>query len=168
MNLAGYIRDVPDFPKAGIVFKDIAPLLGDPAAFAAAVAQMAQAAPQCDAVAGLESRGFLFGAPLALKLGKPFISVRKAGKLPGPLHAESFALEYGEATLEIQRTAFPTGARVLIVDDVLATGGTAAAAGRLVISAGGAVAGFSFLLELQFLGGREKLATASVSALIRY
>ncbi len=168
MDFSDYIRDVPDFPKPGIVFKDIAPLLGNPAAFAAAIAKMAQSAPACDAVAGLESRGFLFAAPAALQLGKPCIPLRKAGKLPGPLHAVSYALEYGDATLEIQLDAFAPGARVLIVDDVLATGGTAAAAGRLVERAGGIVAGYAFLIELQFLHGREKLGATPAFALIQY
>ena len=168
MNLADFIRDVPDFPKPGIIFKDIAPLLRDPAAFAEAVAQMKKAAPPCDAVAALESRGFLFGAPLALALGKPFVPVRKAGKLPGALHAESYALEYGDATIEIQRDAIPSGARVLIVDDVLATGGTAAAAARLVERAGGVAAGFVFLLELQFLHGRERLDLTPAVSLLQY
>ena len=168
MDFSEYIRDVPDFPKPGIVFKDIAPLLGNPAAFAAAIAEMARTAPACDAVAGLESRGFLFAAPVALTLGKPCIPLRKAGKLPGSLHAVSYALEYGDATLEIQRDAFAPGARVLIVDDVLATGGTAAAAGRLVERAGGIVAGYAFLIELQFLHGREKLGVAPAFGLIEY
>jgi adenine phosphoribosyltransferase len=168
LNLAGYIRDVPDFPQPGIIFKDIAPLLRDPAALAETVARMAKSAPACDAVAALESRGFLFGAPLALALGKPFVLVRKAGKLPGALHVESYALEYGDATIELQRDSFPSGARVLIVDDVLATGGTAAAAARLIERAGGVAAGFVFLLELEFLHGREKLDQTPAVSLLQY
>ena len=137
------IRDIPDFPKPGIIFKDITPILKDPALCDnitnAFVEQLKGV--KIDVIVGIESRGFLFAAPVALLLGKPCIPLRKAGKLPGPLHAVSYALEYGDATLEIQRDAFAPGARVLIVDDVLATGGTAAAAGRLVDRAAGVAAG---------------------------
>ncbi|MDJ1130536.1 adenine phosphoribosyltransferase [Streptomyces iconiensis] len=146
------IRDVPGFPDPGITFKDITPLLADPVAFAAAVAAMAEPfAGRTDKVAGIEARGFLFGVSLAARLGLGFVPLRKAGKLPGRTLAESYALEYGEATLEVHQDAFQPTDRVLVVDDILATGGTAAAAVRLVRRTGASVAGFTALLALDLL-----------------
>lgn len=158
------IRRVPDFPKPGIVFRDITPLLADPATYAQVV--MAMLAPWRGAgithVAGIESRGFLFGAPMALGLEVPFVPVRKPGKLPHVVEREEYALEYGTDALEMHADALPREARVLIVDDVLATGGTARATARLVARVGGTVAGFAFLMELEALGGRALLAPHAV------
>lgn len=170
MDLKPYIRDMPDFPKPGIIFKDIAPLLANPAAFAGAIDALAGLAEGlgCDAVAGMESRGFLFGMPLAMRLQRGFIPIRKKGKLPGPVLDESYALEYGTAVQEIQIDAVKPGMRVLLVDDVLATGGTAAAAARLIEKAGGSVSGLLFLVELGFLNGRAPLAGRTVRSVITY
>lgn len=153
------IRDVPDFPEPGILFKDITPLLNDRHALAVAVAGLA--APfrgaGVDHVIGLEARGFIFGAPVALELGAGFVPARKAGKLPSRTIGQAYDLEYGTATVEIHADALHPGSRVLIVDDVLATGGTGRAAVELVRRAGGTVVGFSVLMELAALQGREKL-----------
>lgn len=153
------IRDVADFPKPGVVFKDIGPLLANAASFAAAVEALA--APwrgqRIDAVAAMEARGFIFGAPVAATLGAGFVPIRKPGKLPGALHRESYALEYGEDRLELAHDALTAGSRVLLVDDVLATGGTLGAALRLVERAGASVMGAALLIELGFLGGRASL-----------
>ncbi|WP_304454187.1 adenine phosphoribosyltransferase [Nocardiopsis sp. YSL2] len=153
------IRDVPDFPEPGILFKDITPLLNDRHALAVTVAGLA--APFRDAgvdhVIGLEARGFIFGAPVALELGAGFVPARKAGKLPSGTIGRAYDLEYGTATVEIHADALHPGSRVLIVDDVLATGGTGRAAVELVRKAGGTVVGFSVLMELAALQGREKL-----------
>ncbi|NZA25638.1 adenine phosphoribosyltransferase [Luteimonas sp. SJ-92] len=150
------VRDVPDFPKPGIAFKDITPALADPAAFAAAVEAMA--APwrdaALDAVAGIESRGFILGAALAQALRTGFVPIRKPGKLPARALAQDYALEYGSDRLEVHADALPPGARVLLVDDVLATGGTLLAALALLQRQGAAVAGAAVLIELQVLGGR--------------
>jgi adenine phosphoribosyltransferase len=155
------IRDVPDYPKPGIVFKDITPLLADPAAFEATVAALGEpwqgATPSVDKVVGIEARGFILAAPVALALGAGFVPVRKAGKLPSEVLSRSYALEYGEATLEVHRDAFVAGERVLVVDDVLATGGTVEATTGLVREAGAEVVGVSVLLELAFLSGRARL-----------
>ncbi len=160
MDLRKVIRDVPDFPKPGILFKDITPVVQDPAAYRAAVAglQGLLAGTPCDALAAIESRGFIFGGPLGLAMDKPVALLRKQGKLPAETFAASYDLEYGQATLEVHRDAFTPGQRVVIVDDLLATGGTALASAELVRKAGGQVAGFLFLVELEFLGGRAKLA----------
>lgn len=178
-HLRSLIRDVADYPKPGVVFKDLTPLLADPAAFAATVDALA--APwrgdqttvdgtKVDKVVGIEARGFLFAAPIAHTLGAGVVPVRKAGKLPSASHAASYDLEYGSATLELHQDAFSHGDRVLIVDDVLATGGTAAATVDLVRRAGGEVVGFAVLLELAFLAGRDRLegvlSSAPVFALI--
>lgn len=154
------IRDVPGFPGPGITFKDITPLLADPATFEAAVCAMAAPfAGSADKVAGIEARGFLFGVALAMRLGLGFVPLRKAGKLPRRTLAESYALEYGDATLEVHQDAFGPADRVLVVDDVLATGGTAAAAVRLVRRTGASVAGFTALLSLGLCpGGPPELA----------
>lgn len=169
-RLRQLIRDVPDYPKPGIVFKDITPLLGDAAAFEAATRAMA--APFLDAdiahVVAIESRGFILGGPVAQSLGAGFIPVRKPGKLPAEIRREEYALEYGTDRLEIHADACPAGARVLIVDDVLATGGTADATCRLVESLGATVGGFSFLMALGFLPGLERLGGRRVEHLIVY
>jgi adenine phosphoribosyltransferase len=168
--LGTFIRDVPDFPSPGIVFKDLTPLLADARAFesacAALEAQLAPLAP--DAVVGIESRGFLFAAPLATRLRTGLVLVRKPGKLPWRTVREDYDLEYGTDALEIHEDAVQAGARVVLVDDVLATGGTAAAAIRLVERLGGQVVGCGFLIELGFLGGRAKLGERPVCALLGY
>ena len=167
---AKLIRDIPDFPKSGILFKDITPVLGDAAAFQEVVdcfvAQAQSWSP--DVVVGIESRGFLFGAPVALALGIGFVPVRKIGKLPAETIQEEYALEYGTAIVEVHRDALRPGQRVMIVDDLLATGGTAAAAAKLVEKLGGEVAGFSFLIELAFLSGRNALSGYDVHSLLTY
>ncbi|MBA2549696.1 MAG: adenine phosphoribosyltransferase [Nocardioidaceae bacterium] len=163
------IRDVPDYPKPGVVFKDITPLLADHAGFTTVVSAMAAVAGDLDApvdaVVGIEARGFILAAPVALALGVGFVPVRKAGKLPGPTYEVSYSLEYGEATLQVHRDALVPGDRVLIVDDVLATGGTVAATRDLVGRCGAEVAGVVVLLELAFLSGRGPLGDLFLSAL---
>jgi len=160
-QLRARIVDVPDFPTPGVVFKDISPLLADHDAFSAAVdAVVAHHLDHAvDKVVGIEARGFILAAPAAYRLGAGFVPVRKPGKLPGATHETAYALEYGTNVLQVHQDAFAPGDRVLIVDDVLATGGTAAAAARLVQTAGAKVVGFSMLLELGFLGGRAALDT---------
>ncbi|MBL8049485.1 MAG: adenine phosphoribosyltransferase [Chthonomonas sp.] len=164
------IRDVPDFPKAGIVFKDITPVLQSPAGTQQVVEEMAALARvhQPDVIIGIESRGFLFGVPLAMALGLPFSMARKLGKLPYDRISEEYELEYGTNTIEMHTDAVNPGQRAYIVDDLLATGGTAAAAARLVERLNGQACGFGFMVELSFLGGREKLGDMPVDALIRY
>ena len=159
MDITSYIRDVPDFPQPGILFKDITPLLGDPAAFGAAIDRFAEryAAEQIDVIAGIEARGFLFAAPLAASLGKPLVPMRKPGKLPWDTHAITYSLEYGEDTVEMHSDAILPGQRALIVDDVLATGGTVSAAVRLAERAGAEIAGLAFVIELKDLRGRDRL-----------
>ena len=152
------IRDVPDHPKPGILFKDITPVLSDPAAFEAAVDALADLVPPgTEAVAGIEARGFVLGAPLALRLGVGFVPVRKAGKLPSDVVAEVYDLEYGSAEIEVHADAFDGARKVLLVDDVLATGGTAAAAWGLLERAGAEVLGIRFLMEISVLGGMSRL-----------
>ena len=167
---ASLIRDIPDFPKKGIIFKDITPALQDPRAFAEVVEKMVEYAAERkpDVVVGIESRGFVLGAPVALKLDKGFVPVRKVGKLPHETIQCEYALEYGTSAVEMHRDAIVPGQRVLIVDDLLATGGTAAASARLVEELGGQVAGIVFLIELSFLKGIEKLAGYDVKTLITY
>ena len=167
---AALIRDIPDFPKSGILFKDITPVLGNAPAFQEIIDCFVECAGSRspDVVIGIESRGFLFGAPVALALGVGFVPIRKVGKLPHETFTEEYALEYGTAALEIHRDALAAGARVLIVDDLLATGGTALASARLVEKLGGKVAGFSFLIELGFLQGREALKAYEVQSLLTY
>jgi adenine phosphoribosyltransferase len=160
------IRDVADYPQPGIVFKDITPLLADGAAFGAVVAALAAGHGQVDKVVGIEARGFILAAPVARQLGSGFVPVRKQGKLPAPTYAQSYDLEYGTATIEVHQDAFGPGERVLIVDDVLATGGTAEAAADLVRRAGGEVAGFAVILELGFLDGRARLSGVGVRSLL--
>jgi len=166
------IRDVHDFPEPGVVFKDITPLLADPAAFDSVVEALAAhgrddgGRTRVDKVVGIEARGFILAAPVALALGAGFVPVRKKGKLPGPTHEVSYALEYGEATLAVHRDALDTGDRVLVVDDVLATGGTVAAAADLVGRCGADVHQVAVLLELSFLHGRDRLSGLQASALL--
>lgn len=164
------IRDVPDFPRPGVGFKDITPLLADPKAFASTVEAMTEPFRSLgvDKVIGIEARGFIIAAPVALDLGAGFVPVRKAGKLPWEVHAESYALEYGEDTLEVHVDAVGPGDRVLIVDDVLATGGTAGAVARMVDHMGAEPVGYSFILELAFLGGRGRIGHLDTFALMTY
>ena len=169
---ASLIRDVPDFPQPGVVFKDITPLLASPDALAAVVEALAlhgrdhRGRPAVDKVVGIEARGFILAAPVALALGVGFVPVRKQGKLPGPTHEVSYALEYGQATLAVHHDAFAPGDRILVVDDVLATGGTVAATADLVARAGASVAHVAVLLELGFLGGRSRIADLEATALL--
>jgi adenine phosphoribosyltransferase len=164
--IAGLVRDVPDYPKPGILFKDITPLLADAGAFAAVIGALAPSWGRIDQVAGIEARGFILAAPVALQLGTGFVPVRKQGKLPAPCYAQTYDLEYGSATLEVHQDAFAPGDRVLIVDDVLATGGTAKATAELVRRAGAEVAGVAVLLELGFLPGRSQLPGLDVRSLL--
>ena len=153
-----FVRDVPDFPTPGVMFKDIAPLLADGPAFAAVVHHLADRyRNQVDAVVGIEARGFMLAAPVAVALGVGFVPVRKAGKLPGPVWGAEYDLEYGSAQIEVQRDAFAAGRRVLVLDDVLATGGTAEATCELVERAGAEVVEIAVLIELSFLKGRSRL-----------
>ena len=165
------IRDVPDYPEAGVMFKDITPLLADHEAFTAVVQALADAGRDLrghvvvDKVVGMEARGFILAAPVALALGVGFVPVRKAGKLPRATHAASYALEYGEATLEIHTDAVEVGERVLLIDDVLATGGTIAATRRLIETCGGVAHAVGVLMELTFLPGREAIGDLPLVAL---
>lgn len=170
MNINDYIRDVADFPKKGIVFKDISPLLASPEALAATIDEMAAKvdAERIDKIGAFDARGFIFGPLLAAKLSKPFFMIRKAGKLPGDTLSESYDLEYGSATVEIVSDAVSTGESVLLVDDLLATGGTARAGALLVEKAGGSVYKMLFVAELSFLPGRSILAGYDVDTLISY
>ncbi len=161
------IRDVPDHPKPGVLFKDITPLLADPAAFAAVIEELADGrAREVDKVVGIEARGFILAAPVAYRCHAGFVPVRKIGKLPAETLSASYDLEYGSATIEVHRDAFAPGERVLIVDDVLATGGTALAAVELIRSAGAEVVGVSVLMELAFLKGRERLGDVGLRSLV--
>ena len=169
--LTTLVIDVPDYPEPGVVFKDITPLLADHDAFTTVVRALAEAGRDddgnvvVDKVVGMEARGFILAAPVALALGAGFVPVRKAGKLPRATHAVSYSLEYGEATLEIHEDAVGAGERVLLVDDVLATGGTADATRRLVEACGATVHGLAVLLELTFLPGRARIGDLSLTAL---
>ena len=166
--VASRVLDVPDFPKPGIVFKDLMPLFADGLVFRQVIDDIVawHGAGSFEVVAGVEARGFVVAAAIAYATGKGVVPVRKAGKLPRKTHSASYALEYGEATLEVHEDAFVAGQRVLVVDDVLATGGTAGAALELVERAGGTVSGFTVLMELGFLDGRERLAPRTVHALL--
>ncbi|MFC4585105.1 adenine phosphoribosyltransferase [Sphaerisporangium corydalis] len=164
-TILGRIRDVPDYPRPGVVFKDITPLLGDPAAFRAVIDALAEDL-DVDKIVGIEARGFILAAPVAYRSGAGFVPVRKKGKLPAEALEASYDLEYGSAVIEVHRDAFAPGDRVLIVDDVLATGGTAQAAVELVSRAGADVVGVSVLMELAFLKGRNRLNGVDVRALV--
>lgn len=168
VDLASLIRDVPDYPTPGIVFKDLTPLLADPAGFRGAVDAIAarHEVGSVDLVMGIEARGFLLAAPVAYLLHAGVVPLRKEGKLPGPVHGRSYDLEYGSSILELHQDAVRPGARVLVIDDVLATGGTAAAAVHLVEHAGGTVVGVAVLLELTFLDGRAALPGVQVHAVL--
>ena len=170
IDLRRYIRDIPDWPKKGILFRDITPLLADSTAFAAAVDALCAGFTEADAkyVAAVEARGFIFGAAVAEKLGAGFVPIRKKGKLPWQTESVSYDLEYGTDTLEIHRDAVESQAKVLMVDDLLATGGTMAAACKLIEKIGGQVAGVVFLVELAELRGREKIADYPVTSIISY
>ncbi len=169
MRLEDYIRDIPDFPKPGIVFKDITPLLQNPKALGAATELMVDAwAYKVDAIAALDARGFIFGSILARELELPFIPIRKKGKLPFRTVSASYGLEYGKDTIEMHVDACEKDQRVLIVDDLLATGGTAGAAITLVEQCGGKVAGCSFVIELKSLDGRSKLGAVPIQTLLQY
>lgn len=170
MDLRALIRDVPDFPSPGILFRDITPLLGNPEAFALAVSDLEAHAKRCDpgVIVAIDSRGFLFGGALAERMALPLAPVRKAGKLPAARMSVEYSLEYGQSRLDIHADALVPGTRAYIVDDLLATGGTAAAAAQLVTMLGGEVAGFGFVVELAGLAGRQKLAGHEVHATICY
>jgi adenine phosphoribosyltransferase len=170
IDLARYIRDIPDWPKKGILFRDITPLLADPKAFPATVDALC--APffglGVQYVAAVEARGFIFGSAVAERLGAGFIPIRKKGKLPGAKESASYELEYGVDTLEMHRDAIPQGAKVLVVDDLLATGGTMAAACNLIEKVGAEVVGIAFVIELTDLHGRQRLAQYKIHCLISY
>ena len=170
IDLRSFIRDVPDFPKPGVLFRDITPLLLDSQAYRYVIDEFSRriGERQPDAIIGIESRGFLFGAPVAYNLGVPFVPVRKAGKLPSERMSVEFALEYGESQLDVHVDALARGQRVVVVDDLLATGGTASAAGKLVELLGATVQAFFFVVELSALGGRERLSEHDVVALLSY
>ena len=170
MDLKNWIRDVPDYPQPGILFRDLTPLLADPQAFKYAVDQIAEAfaGKKIDAVAAIDARGFWFGGPIALSLDTALVPVRKPGKLPPETVGVDYDLEYGSDRLEVRADAFKTGMNVLVVDDLLATGGTAAATGRLIEQLGATVEAFAFVVELSFLNGRAALEPHSVSALVEY
>ena len=170
MDLRDYIRDIPDFPKPGILFKDITPLLGNSKAFHFAVDRLCDPfrGHPIDAIAAAEARGFLFAAPMALALECPLVPLRKPGKLPYETIYDRYDLEYGTAELHMHTDAVARGARVLLVDDVLATGGTMKAAVALIGRAGGVVVGCAFLMELGFLGGRQRLDPVEVFSVLRY
>ena len=170
MDLKDYIRDIPDFPTEGILFRDITPLLGAPEAFKYAVDRFLDhfSWDNIDMVLGVESRGFLFAAPLAYRFEAPLVPVRKEGKLPFQTNKVSYTLEYGESSLEMHTDAVAAGHRVLVVDDLLATGGTLAASVRLVEQAGGEVAGIAVVVELSDLEGRERLRGYDVFSLVKY
>ncbi|HYM15690.1 MAG TPA: adenine phosphoribosyltransferase [Dehalococcoidia bacterium] len=170
MDLTRYIRDVPDFPAPGVLFRDVTPLLRDPAALRFVLDEMAAAVEQrrATAIVGIESRGFLFGAPVAARLGLPFVPVRKPGKLPAARMSVEYSLEYGNGQLDIHADALTPADRVVIIDDLLATGGTALAAIKLAELLGARVEGCVVLIELAALGGRAKLAGYDVRALVRY
>lgn len=169
-ELADLVRNIPDFPMPGIAFKDITTLIGNGPAFTKVIDLLSERYRDrgITAVAGVESRGFIFSAPIALNLGVGLVPIRKPGKLPADTYQIEYSLEYGTNKLEIHRDAFDSGAQVLVVDDLLATGGTIAAASKLIEQAGGAVVELAFVIELTFLGGREKLAPYPVHSLIQY
>ncbi len=168
--MRNYIRDIPDFPEPGILFRDITPLLRNPRAFNYAIDRLVDRFSQdsFDTVVAVESRGFLFGAPLACRMGKPFVPVRKPGKLPGVTISAQYSLEYGSDVLEIHVDDIEPGGRVVVLDDLLATGGTLMAAARLVEGCGGVVTGMGLVIELMDLGGRERLKGYDIFSLLQY
>ena len=170
MDLKEYIRDIPDFPEPGILFRDITPLLRDPAAFKFAIDSLEDLfhAVSFDIVVAVESRGFLFGAPLAYRMGKSFVPVRKQGKLPADTRSAQYSLQYGSSIMEIHADAIKDGERVLVLDDLLATGGTLDATARLIEMSGGIVASIGLVIELTDLGGRRRLGDYEVFSLIKY
>ena len=170
IDLGRYIGSIPDWPKKGILFRDIMPLLANPAAFTVAVDALCADFTEMDIdyVAAVEARGFIIGAAVARKLGAGFVPIRKKGKLPGQTESITYDLEYGTDTLEVQRTAVKSGAKILMVDDLLATGGTMVAACKLIEKIGGKIAGIVFLIELSDLGGREKIGDYKVTSIISY
>ena len=170
MDLKSFIRDVPDFPKPGILFKDITPLLKDPAAFEYVIGAFADHFRDrpVDVVVSVEARGFLVAAPLALRMGKPLVPIRKEGKLPSTARSVAYALEYGTAVVEIHEDAIHDGQNVLVVDDLLATGGTLAATVQLVEESGGRIEGLAVLIELKDLAGRQRLAGYDLFSLITF
>lgn len=170
MDLKALIRDIPDFPQPGILFRDITPLLGDPGGFGHVLDLLEADVRErgAEAIVGIESRGFIFGTPLANRLAMPFVPVRKPGKLPAARMSVEYSLEYGQSRLDIHEDALKTGARTYIVDDLLATGGTALAAAKLVEMIGGLVAGMGFVIELEALGGRARLESYPVTSLLVY
>jgi adenine phosphoribosyltransferase len=167
LDLRSFIRDIPDFPKPGVLFKDITPLLADPRAFRAAVEGLAECVDgrKVDLIGAAEARGFLFGTPLAMTLGVGFVPIRKPGKLPYDRVSRTYDLEYGSDTLEMHSDALHAGTRILLIDDVLATGGTMRACCELVRSTGAEIVACAFVLELSFLGGRERIPTEVLSLL---
>jgi adenine phosphoribosyltransferase len=170
IELQKYIRSIPDWPKKGILFRDITPLLADPKAFAAAIDALCAGFTEAgiEYVAAVEARGFIFGAAVAGKLGVGFVPIRKKGKLPFKTESVSYDLEYGTDTLEVHSDAVRSGAKVLMVDDLLATGGTMAAACKLIEKIGGQITGIAFLIELRELAGRDKLAGYKIKTVISY
>lgn len=170
MDVKDYIRTIPDFPKEGIMFRDVTTVLNDADGFTLAVDEMTKLLDglEFDMIVGIESRGFIFGAPIAYNLKKPFVPIRKKGKLPYKTVEESYALEYGTATIEVHEDAIPAGSRVVIIDDLIATGGSAKAAANLVEKLGATVVKFAFLIELPALGGREILKDYSVGSVTEF
>jgi adenine phosphoribosyltransferase len=170
MDIKALIRDVPDFPKAGILFRDITTLLRDPAGLRHMVDVLAEKCAELkpDYIAGIESRGFIIGTPLAYKMNLGFVPIRKPGKLPSAVYGIDYALEYGTDRLEIHQDALPQGSRVLIVDDLIATGGTAAASGQLINQVGCELVGFAFAIELKDLAGRSKLPAVPIVTVVDY
>ena len=170
MDLKQYIRDIPDFPEPGILFRDITPILRDPQAFKVVINRLIDHYRNVtfDTIVAVESRGFLFGAPMAYLMDKSFVPVRKQGKLPAETHTADYSLEYGNNTMEIHAGDISEGDRVLILDDLLATGGTLDATARLVEVSGGSIAGIGLVIELMDLGGRERLSDYDVFSLVQY
>ncbi|MCL2935315.1 MAG: adenine phosphoribosyltransferase [Trichodesmium sp. St15_bin1_1] len=170
MELKNLIRAIPNFPKSGIIFRDITTLLSNPDGLHYTIDILTEKCSefQPDYVAGIESRGFIFGVPLAYKLKVGFIPIRKTGKLPAPVHSVVYDLEYGQDSLDIHQDAMPPGSRVLVIDDLLATGGTAGATGKLIEKANCNLVGFGFVIELKDLGGRQKLPKVPIMSLIEY
>jgi adenine phosphoribosyltransferase len=170
MDLKKYIRDIPDFPEPGILFRDITPLLHNAEAFQYTIDRLIERykSEPLDTIVAVESRGFIFGAPLAYQMGKPFVPVRKQGKLPSNTYAAEYSLEYGSSVMEIHADDIRRGERVLLLDDLLATGGTLAATARLVETSGGIVAGIGLVIELTELGGRQRLASYDIFSLVQY